>query len=238
MSAFPKLRRSLGLALLLGAAATLRADVHPNTAGGRPGEGSFGSSEVDSVNPFNGALNLTLPIGLPYPVNAGFSYQLKLVYNSNPWLYQTVTHSVPPAQELTKILALPSPCSNAGLGWRISFGSLDPACQVTDQGGAPPRTVYQDEEGADHVFYPTLHEGDPEDAPLAGVSDVRYTRDGSYLRLKVRTDGTREVEFPDGMVKKFDGRGRATEIRDPRSEERRVGKECRRLCRSRWSPYH
>jgi UDP-N-acetylglucosamine 2-epimerase (non-hydrolysing)/GDP/UDP-N,N'-diacetylbacillosamine 2-epimerase (hydrolysing) len=25
---------------------------------------------------------------------------------------------------------------------------------------------------------------------------------------------------------------------DQRSEERRVGKECRRLCRSRWSPYH
>ena len=27
-------------------------------------------------------------------------------------------------------------------------------------------------------------------------------------------------------------------IRARRSEERRVGKECRRLCRSRWSPYH
>jgi tRNA(adenine34) deaminase len=26
--------------------------------------------------------------------------------------------------------------------------------------------------------------------------------------------------------------------RNLRSEERRVGKECRRLCRSRWSPYH
>ena len=25
---------------------------------------------------------------------------------------------------------------------------------------------------------------------------------------------------------------------DGRSEERRVGKECLRLCRSRWSPYH
>ena len=25
---------------------------------------------------------------------------------------------------------------------------------------------------------------------------------------------------------------------DMRSEERRVGKECLRLCRSRWSPYH
>ena len=27
-------------------------------------------------------------------------------------------------------------------------------------------------------------------------------------------------------------------LRDLRSEERRVGKECLRLCRSRWSPYH
>ena len=26
--------------------------------------------------------------------------------------------------------------------------------------------------------------------------------------------------------------------KDLRSEERRVGKECLRLCRSRWSPYH
>ena len=24
----------------------------------------------------------------------------------------------------------------------------------------------------------------------------------------------------------------------PRSEERRVGKECASMCRSRWSPYH
>jgi hypothetical protein len=30
----------------------------------------------------------------------------------------------------------------------------------------------------------------------------------------------------------------AEAILDSRSEERRVGKECRRLCRSRWSPYH
>jgi peptidoglycan/LPS O-acetylase OafA/YrhL len=30
----------------------------------------------------------------------------------------------------------------------------------------------------------------------------------------------------------------AGEFTFARSEERRVGKECRRLCRSRWSPYH
>ena len=27
-------------------------------------------------------------------------------------------------------------------------------------------------------------------------------------------------------------------VLNPRSEERRVGKECRIGCRSRWSPYH
>ena len=30
----------------------------------------------------------------------------------------------------------------------------------------------------------------------------------------------------------------ALELGRPRSEERRVGKECYALCRSRWSPYH
>ena len=27
-------------------------------------------------------------------------------------------------------------------------------------------------------------------------------------------------------------------FKDVRSEERRVGKECNQVCRSRWSPYH
>src|SRR5213079_3468003 len=34
------------------------------------------------------------------------------------------------------------------------------------------------------------------------------------------------------------GRPDADPRRGQRSEERRVGKECRWLCRSRWSPYH
>ena len=31
---------------------------------------------------------------------------------------------------------------------------------------------------------------------------------------------------------------RSGALKELRSEERRVGKECLRLCRSRWSPYH
>ena len=39
-----------------------------------------------------------------------------------------------------------------------------------------------------------------------------------------------------GYVLECDLRGRP--VTRERSEERRVGKECLRLCRSRWSPYH
>ena len=34
------------------------------------------------------------------------------------------------------------------------------------------------------------------------------------------------------------GRGVPQDLARARSEERRVGKECEDLCRSRWSPYH
>ena len=47
------------------------------------------------------------------------------------------------------------------------------------------------------------------------MSDVEYTRDGTYLRLKVYTAGYREIEFPDGSTRRFDSTGMPTELRDP-----------------------
>ena len=51
------------------------------------------------------------------------------------------------------------------------------------------------------------------------------------------------VGLPDGAVKESKDRVKSALKNSGydflyRSEERRVGKECRRLCRSRWSPYH
>src|SRR5210317_1034137 len=44
---------------------------------------------------------------------------------------------------------------------------------------------------------------------------------------------------PNKKVKAFfDKLGSTVEIKNEKSEERRVGKECRIGCRSRWSPYH
>src|SRR3546814_14605726 len=61
----------------------------------------------------------------------------------------------------------------------------------------------------------------------AGVHDVEFAareivHDGSVAEL---VDDLHRVDFPPGRL-------------DPRSEERRVGKECVCTCRSRWSAYH
>lgn len=208
-------RSRLGLVLFLAMAVPGLADIHPNTAGGFPVDQSFHVGDIDNVNLFNGALTVTIPIGPSYPVNGGFSYSLKLVANSSPWFFQTV-HSTNPqtGQDTAYIQANPNPCANAGLGWRVSLGMLNPPCQAPDANNVLPGPTYQDEMGTDHVFYPTLHAGDPEDAPVTGINDIEYTRDGSYLRLKVYASGFQEVEFPDGMVRKFDSTGMPIEIRD------------------------
>ena len=48
-----------------------------------------------------------------------------------------------------------------------------------------------------------------------------------------------KVEDPGGDVLRNMGQSvNGKSLHAARSEERRVGKECRPLCRSRWSPYH
>ena len=72
----------------------------------------------------------------------------------------------------------------------------------------------------------------------ARVLDV--LKNEGYIR------GYASVEHKDGRsefeieLKYFDGAPVIREIEriSKRSEERRVGKECAGLCRSRWSPYH
>jgi RHS repeat-associated protein len=208
---------ALGVTVLSGSLVTAaRADVHPNTAPGFPGDESFHVGDIDSVNLFNGSLTLTIPIGTSYPVNGGFSYNLKLVYNSNPWSFVTVYYPpvAPTDPDVPRTQAQPSPCSNAGLGWRVSLGRIDPPCQVPGRDIPLTTRLYQDETGTDHIFYPTVHYGDADDTLPPNVSDVQYTRDGTYLRMLINTDGTRDIDFPDGSVRHFGADGLPTMITD------------------------
>src|SRR3546814_5472643 len=61
-------------------------------------------------------------------------------------------------------------------------------------------------------------------------SDLPITKTGGVVGLKGNL-------APEGAIVKVAGM-KNLKFRGPRSEERRVGKECVSTCRSRWSPYH
>src|SRR3546814_8035750 len=62
------------------------------------------------------------------------------------------------------------------------------------------------------------------DGPLA---DAKLDRGAGEIEVtRRRFEGAQGVQ------------GKLGAVHDPRSEERRVGKECVSTCRSRWSPYH
>jgi RHS repeat-associated protein len=172
------------LTLLLLWSGVAAAQEHPNIA---KGWGGSDSTDIDTVNPFNGNLTVRLPIGQSYPVNAGLSFQLMLTYNSQVWEHETYD---------TETHAIPARGANTGLGWMLHLGRLNPPQLENDSSPSPDfsRNTYLSPDGGLHTFYPTLHEGE------AATPGVEYTRDGSYLRLKT---ANRQIEHPDGTVYTF-----------------------------------
>jgi RHS repeat-associated protein len=219
-----------GVALALGALPAA-ADPHPNTNAGVAVDQAFQMGNVDNINLFNGSLTVTIPLGISYPLNTDFSYHFTLVANSNPWDFWIINYGggVPQLQESE---SQPSHCSNAGLGWRVSFGAVMFGFPFTPSGAVcttipaagleAAGAVYEAPDGSQHLFYATLHPNDPDDfyngvqdsTANGGVENVLYTRDGSYLRLR-RNGAASEIDFPDGKVHTFGADGRITQMRDP-----------------------
>src|SRR3546814_12222760 len=76
---------------------------------------------------------------------------------------------------------------------------------------------------------------------LLGVpkENVIYVPYGDIAAVKAAIEAESTGNGTNGIIAAFVEpiRGTACEVA-PRSEERRVGKECVSTCRSRWSPYH
>jgi YD repeat-containing protein len=188
-------RAGLAAVLLIGFAAALRAD-HPNVARGFDIGKPFQTNGIDNINLFNGNLTVTVPIGQSYQVNGGLSYGLTLVYSGNVWdpIGIQDVQCGGSTQHLKQ--NYPDRRSNAGIGWILSLGRLFPGNQFPLQEKPPNTWYYETPDGALHDFYDGLHDANSPDPTL------KFTRDGSYLRLKIgSTDRT--VEFPDGTQQIF-----------------------------------
>ena len=83
---------------------------------------------------------------------------------------------------------------------------------------------------------------------VRGGATLQGARDGALANL-VERDRRLAYELAAGVLRRRGQLDRMLELatanprlhdvlRLGRSEERRVGKECSELCRSRWSPYH
>ena len=95
------------------------------------------------------------------------------------------------------------------------------------------------EEGiGEDVTYTAGDHPPPADVPLAGSHKLdSYSQ--LLERLALFTNEPQMEAARDYRRWAFESAALDLALRQAgRSEERRVGKECRRLCRSRWSPYH
>jgi len=174
--------------------------------------GVYHIGDIDTVNLFNGNLIIDVPMAAQFPLNGGFSYGIHLIYTGQPWDFpESLRWDDFLQEDVYRAAPIPNRRSNAGMGWRVSIGRLiapgDPTNMDCDQGnffiGSCAEWVYESPDGAEHRI---------------GSSEPGYSADGTYLRLKSYTANNvtyREIEFPDGMIHRFDSDGNLTAIYTP-----------------------
>ena len=188
---------------------------------GLQGEAPFvAGQDFETISTSSGNLLLRIPLGQAYSVGPVLSYQLQAVYNSNAWdhfrikclINQQGCTTFPP-----RTFSLPDPESNAGVGWSVHLGRLyqpiAPAGMSSFQRQSWPnrepdpsdnlkRWKYVAPDGSIHYLY-RLNGRDGGTASLP----VRYSKDGSYLRMR-QTSATRiVVSRPDGVESEFEKTG-------------------------------
>lgn len=182
------------------------AQDHPNTSKGFSAESLHKFGEIDNVNVFNGNLTIKIPLGSPYQVNGNLSYGLNLIYNSNCWDF-----TVDLSGNTDALKATPLKHSNAGLGWTLSMGKL-----IFTAPNSQKPAAYVSPDDSLHGFFSILRQGDA-DEPGDTLNNQRtlYTRDGSYMRVRVISPSLYAVDFPNGTVTEFGSDGLPVRIYGP-----------------------
>jgi len=199
------MRKTIFILLSFLAATALQAQMSQNLARGFDPEKVYQIGDIDNVNLFNGNLIIDIPIGPTFPVAANLSYGFHLVYNGNPWDYETFN-------QLTE--AMPSRFNNVAIGWQLTMGELvAPKDLLSGSLEEDGNWIYAGPDGSERPFFPSLHKEEENTSyavPSAGPAFggiAGYTRDASYLRLirmnRVSTSGgcrsQYRIDFPNGI---------------------------------------
>ncbi|HEX8618817.1 MAG TPA: hypothetical protein VF911_14635 [Thermoanaerobaculia bacterium] len=190
------MKRAAFVALTMLLTLTAVAQPHPTIERGFHAEKVYQFGNVDSVNVFNGNVLVTPRAWPSFPVSSTLTYRVPLVYNAKIWDYVMIYDDLHPGQSWVK--AQLDHKSNAGIGWRVSFGRLkgyDGAAA-----GSNELSEYEGPDGAIHKLHKTKH---PADGATLEEPFTWYTRDGSQIRVR-KVNGRMLVEFPTGEVHEYE----------------------------------
>ena len=182
--------------------ASVAQDDPVNRSHGLSANAAYAIGDIDAINLYNGNLTLALPLGGTYPVGGPLSYGLVLHYNSGVWDLVDAQGCMDMPHPVD---ATPEVFHNAGLGWRVSLGELYPPADPP-YNDSSATWLYVAADGSKHAFFPTLHNFETPDP------GVFYSRDGTYLRLKILANGTKTLELPNGLIHTFGTDNRLSQI--------------------------
>jgi len=213
---------------------------------------AYNFNGIDSVNLFNGNLNIRVPLGGTYTVSENLSYSFALTYAGNTWDQSHAAAWVKELQgtqwetctEKTQNWTEPSRDSNAGIGWLFTFGQLGVAgedeigltndyCNNNLASGPPQEPSitsapdfapsYLAPDGSVHEFHQKMRTSTP------AVADTFYSTDSTYMRLKrFRVAGVPsryELELANGNIHEFDAGGTITKMSDRFGNEVNITKD-------------
>ncbi len=153
----------------------------PNHPLGYKPESVYEGAQVDNVDVGSGSLVVTIPLG-PFSIT----------HSSNIWNYETIIEG-----GVAYTQAIPWRKRTGGLAWHVGVGEVYPPTHPYNSTG---KWLYIDQFGGTHTFWDDFDATHPDND-----SDTFYSRDGSYLRLKVINCLTADIESPDGSTQRFQG---------------------------------
>lgn len=167
-------------------AAAVGAQQPAETLPGFQPQSTLEARGIDNVNLYSGDPGIVIPLGPEYSLGPGSSWGLKAYYSAKFWHFDEILCSTTSGPQPVRH-ALVTGHPTVGIGWSVNVGTV-----ALDTSPFFNTSYYSPDGGRHAVTIPS--------GQTTGI-----TEDGTRLRItKDLGTGYYKVEFPDGMVHRFD----------------------------------